>query len=249
MNPTVIEDSVSIPAGVTENVITLNNSLRKFLNAAHDGKCRFAAVQSAAGLRLDLTIGSKLFIASSEPRVGTDLSEPYDVFNDNMSARRGDQFTLRANNTTAGALTLRFRLVNEALKEDGSSLSEQEWAQVPPDDRTMQRGPVSIADGSVDFQLLDGLIWERPPVPSYLQLFMTASAAGMTKTLDVEETNIIPPSAIAPNNRVPRDPDDAVIEGVEVADRDLILVAVTNRSGGALNAFWKTKLTELARQV
>jgi hypothetical protein len=111
----------------------------------------------------------------------------------------------------------------------------------------MQQGPVSIADGEVDFQLLDGTRYERPPVDSLMEVFMTTSSAGLTRTVDVGTENVSPPAAIPPNNRVPIDPFDKTIQGVECPKDEQISLGITNQTGGPLNVSWKVKLYELVR--
>lgn len=239
MQPIIIEDRISIAANSTnDNVIVSNASLRRYLRAPFTAQGKLVAIQSAAGLIISLDYGSKNVVADSTLRVGTDMQEPLDVINDQWFPFTGDQLVLRASNTTGGALFLTYRIV--LFPWDGVS-------QIPPDARVMQRGPISIPDNTVDAQLLDGLRYERPPVPSILEVFMTASAAGLTRQLFVEMESIAPPSAVGPLNRVPQDPFDRTVEGVEVDVDKLIELSVTNRSGGPLNVFWKTVLQELQR--
>lgn len=239
MQPVIIEDRISIAANTTnDNVIVSNASLRRYLRAPFPAQGKLVAIQSAAGLLISMDYGSKNVVADSQLRVGTDMQEPNDVVNDQWFPREGDQLVLRCSNTTGGALFLSYRIV--LFPWDGQS------AFPPlPDARVMQRGPVSIPDNSVDFQLLDGLRYERPPVPSILEVLMTASAAGLTRELYVDTGSIAPASAIPPLNRVPLDPFDKTIEGVEVPEDKLIQLSITNRSGGALSVFWKTILQEL----
>lgn len=235
--PVIIEDQISIAANATnDNVIVSNASLRKYLRAPFAARGKLLAVISATGVRIDLDYGSKNVVASSDLRVGTDLQNPLDLLSDEWYPNEGDQLVLRAVNTTAGAITLRYRIILEAME-----------TELPPDQRVQQRGPVSIAANAVDTQLLDGLRYERPPVPSILEVFMTASATGLTRVLDVDVENIAPPSAIPPLNRIPQDPFDSVISGVEVNEDKLIDLKTSNTTAGALNVFWKIKLQELVR--
>lgn len=242
MQPQIIEDSIAVAANtVVENIIAANNSLRSLLRSPFPANGKILAIISATGLQISLDYGSKNVLAPSDLRVGTDLQDPFDVLNDDWYVNEGDMLILRANNTTGGAITLRYRIVLTPLAEPGQAV------ELPPDSRVMQRGPVAVAAGVVDQQLLDGLRYERPPVPSTLEVFMTASAAGLTRQLYVEQDRISPPTSIPPLNRVPQDPSDSVIDGIEVPEDKLIQLPVSNPTGGALNVFWRTKLTEIAR--
>lgn len=247
MQPTIIEDTISIAASSTnENVIASNSALRGLLQTPYPCKIRLLAVQSAAGLRLDFDHGSKNTVKSSEIRVATFAEDPLDIINDEQFAQEGEQLVLRAVNTTVGALTLRYRIVLEPQVGDDWTPGTQ--IELPPDTRVMQRGPISVANGTNDLQLLDGLAYERLDSPSILRVLMSQSAIGMTRQLYIEQDRIAPPSAIAISNRIPQDPFDSTIEGVEVPENALQQLQVTNNSGGALNVFWKTKNQELIRK-
>jgi hypothetical protein len=248
MNPWVIEDSISIAAGVTvDNVIALNNSLRGLMQAPFPFRGGLIAVQTVTGLRIDLSIGSKRLVYSSDLRVGTTFQDPDDVVNDEFFGQEGDIIALRAANPTGGAIVLRYRFV-------GMPVVDESWApgsgavQLPPDCLVMQRGAVSIANGTIDLDLLDNLDLQRLPYPVRAKFFMTASAAGMTRTLFIEQDRVAPPSFINITNRVPLDPFDMTIDGVEVPPNHDQKLQVTNQSGGALNAFWKQKCYEVYRR-
>lgn len=248
MQPTIIQDSISIAGNtINENVIVSNPSLRGLLEAPYPARIRLLAVQSATGLRLDASHGPQRYVASSDLRVSTSTpDDPLDVVNDEAYTDAGDQQVLRVVNTTGGAITLRYMLIMEPLVGD-------EWIpgtriNLPPDVLVMQRGPISIANATVDQQLLDGLPFERVNVPSILKVLMTQSAAGILRQLYVDQDRIAPPSAISLNNRVPQDPFDMTINGVEVPANALQQLQASNASGGALNVFWKTKNQQLIRR-
>ncbi len=247
MQPVIIEDTIAIAGSSTnENVIVSNASLRGLLQTPYPCKISLLAVQSAAGLRIDFDHGSKNTVKSSEIRVATFAEDPLDVINDEHFAQEGEQLVLRAVNTTVGALTLRYRIKLEPLV--GDDWTPGQAFDLPPDTRVMQRGPIAVANGTNDLQLLDGLAYERLDVPSILRVLMSQSAIGMTRQLYIEQDRVAPPSAIAISNRIPQDPFDSTIDGVEVPENALQQLQVTNNSGGALNVFWKTKNQELIRR-
>lgn len=244
MQPIVIQDAIAIAANsVNTNVIASNTSLKALQRLPFACKISFAMVQSATGITIDLDVGSSNVIASSNGRVSASTPEtPLDVLNDDFFGYEGDLLTLKATNTTGGAITIRYMFVAEPMAEPGEAV------QLPPNALVMVAGPVAVANGLTDFQLLDGLRYERAPTPCALDIFMTQSAAGMTRSVYIESERIAPPSAISLANRIPQDPFDVTVTGIEVEQDKEIQLSVTNLSGGALNVFWKTKMQQMVRQ-
>lgn len=247
MQPVIIEDTISIAGSATnENVIVSNSSLRGLLQTPWPCRGRLLAVQSVAGLRIDMDHSSKNVVKSSEVRVATFAEDPLDVINEEWYADEGEQLVLRVANTTIGAITFRYRIVLEPMVDD--SWVPGTVVELPPDTRVMQRGPIVVAPAAVDVQLLDGLAYERLNVPSMLRVLMSQSAIGLLRQLYIEQDRVAPPSAIAISNRIPQDPFDSTIDGVEVPENALQQLQVSNPTGGALNVFWKTKNAELVRR-
>lgn len=237
MQPIIIEDSQSIAANtVVANVIALNTSLRRYLRSPFLANGKLLAVVSSGGVLIDMDYGSKNVVSQSAPRVASAMEEPQDVVNEEWYPDEGDQLVLRASNTTGAAITLRYRIVLFPLGDQAR----------PPDCRVMQRD-TSIAAGGVDTQLLDGTRYERPPVDSILKVLMSASATGLLRQLYVDTDSIAPPSVVNPTNRMPQDPFDTTIEGVEVPADKLISLSVSNPTAGALSAAWKVKIYEQVR--
>lgn len=247
MQPTIIQDAISVAANsINENVIVSNAALRGLLEAPYPARIRLLAVISATGLRLDASHSSSKYAASCDLRVSTSTpDDPLDVVNDEAYTQAAEQMVLRATNTTGGAITLRYMLILEPVVDES-------WTgglvDLPGDVLVMQRGPVSVADGTDALQLLDGLPFERVSVPSILKVFMTQSATGLLRQLYIDQDRIAPPSTISLNNRVPQDPFDMTINGVEVPANELQQLQVSNNSGGALSVFWKTKNQQLVRR-
>jgi len=243
MQPVVIQDSIAIAANsVNENVIVSNNSLRALQRLPFPARLTFAAVQSAAGLQFDFNCGAENLVSSSNGRVTTSTPQiPLDVVTSEGYGSEGDMLIVRAANTTGGAITLRYMIIAEALGEPG------QMVDLPPNTRVMQQGPTVVTNGTVDQQLLDGLRYERPRVDSILDVFMTQSAAGITREIYIDMERIAPASTISLENRIPQDPFDTTVGGIEAPEDKQIQLQVTNQSGGNLNVFWKTKLTELVR--
>lgn len=244
MQPVVIQDAISIAANsVNENVIVSNNALRALQRLPFPAKVLLAAVQSAAGLQLDFYIASKRVVASSNPRVSASTPElPLDVINGNAYGEEGAILVLRVANPTGGALTLRYQIIAEALADSGVQV------QLPPDEIVMQQGPTNVPNGTVDQQLLDGLPYEYAPADLIMDILMTSSAAGLTRQVFVDMDRVAPSSSISLANRIPQDPFDTTVTGVQVPADEQVQLAITNNSGGALSVFWKTVMQELVRQ-
>jgi len=247
MQPTIIQDAISVAANsINENVIVSNPALRGLLESIYPSRIRLLAVISATGLRIDATHGSSKYAASCDLRVSTSTpDDPLDVVNDEAYTQAGEQMVIRAVNTTGGAITLRYMLILEPLVDETFQGGQ---VVLPPDVLVMQRGPVAVADATAALQLLDGLIFERINVPSILKVFMTQSAAGILRQVFIDQDRIAPPSTISLNNRIPQDPFDMTINGIEVRENQLQQLQVSNNSGGSLNVFWKTKNQQLIRR-
>lgn len=247
MQPTIIQDAISVAANsINENVIVSNAALRGLLEAPYPARIRLLAVISATGLRIDASHGSSKYASSCDLRVSSSTpDDPLDVVNDEAYTQANEQMVIRAINTTGGAITLRYMLILEPLVGDDYVGG---LVDLFPDVLVMQRGPVAVADGTAALQLLDGLPFERISVPATLKIFMTQSAAGILRQVFIENDRIAPPSTISLNNRIPQDPFDMTISGVEVPANKLQQLQVSNNSGGSLNVFWKTKAQQLIRQ-
>lgn len=241
MDSIIIEDVQAIAAvSIIDNIIMVNNALKPLVKIPFPCRGKLLAVQSATGLRLDLTHGQRKVLASSDIRVPAVFSpeDPNDVVADEWYGEPGEMLALRVTNTTAGALNLRYRILLEPLYDEW--MPGMDYGPLPPDTLTMQRVQ-SIAAGAADINVLDGLEFEQLPVPSLLRVLMTAAATGLTRQLYIEQTRIAPPSAISILNRVPMDPFDETIKGVEVAENDSQVLQISNPTGGAVVVNWKTK--------
>jgi hypothetical protein len=248
MQPVIIQDSVSIASGaIVPNVIALNTSLRGVLECPFPAMGKLVAVQSAAGLLLDLDYGSKNVVSSAEVRVNTFFEQPQDIINDDWYCQESDQISLRCVNVSGGAITLRYMIVLEPMVDE-SNWTPGQAVQLPPDTRVMQRGPISVVNNTVDLQLVDATRYERINVPSLLRILMTQSAIGLLRTVLVEQDRIAPPGTISITNRIPLDPFDETVMGIEVPANALLQLLVSNNSGGTLSVFWKTKHKELIRR-
>lgn len=240
MNPVIIEDVISIAANTTnQNVIVSNSSLRRYLRCPFAADVELIATISAAGLSINMDYGSKNVVSQYVPRIESaaqPMQEQLDTINDEFYPNEGDQLVLSCTNSTGGALSLRYRLTLYPRPAD----------QRPPDKRVTGITQV-IGAGAVDTQILDGNRYERPPVPSKMKLFMTASAAGLLRRVEVDTSTLAPPSTIPPANRTPQDPFDLSIAGIEVPDDNQILVPVSNPTGGPLTLFWRMELEEMVR--
>jgi len=244
MQPTIIEDSISIAANsVNQNVIVSNPSLRGLLNAPHPSRIKLLAIQSALGLTFDASHGSQLYAAACVPRIATVMQEPNDVINGDAYCQAQEQMILRVSNTTGGALDFRYRLELTPVVDDTWQAGN---VDLPPDAVVMQSQSVVTA-GDVDEQLLDGLTFEQLAVPAVLKVLMTGTAAGLLRQLFIDQDRIAPPSAVNPANRIPMDPFDTTIAGVEVPANARQYLSISNPTGGNITVTWKTIAQKLVR--
>lgn len=240
MQPIIIEDNISIAAGTTnENVIASNPALERYLRCPFNAGGQFMAVISAVGLIVNVEHGDRNVVADTAPRVGTDLQEPIDVINGDWYAEKGEQLVVKVNNPTGGALSIRYRITLINLADMGIM-------ELPPDSQVMGQ-VTSIAAAAVSTDVLSGTKLQRPARDSFLEVFATASAAGLTREVYIDQTNVAPPSAIAPLNRMPQDPFDRNVEGIQAPRDSNIALQVSNPTGGALSFFWRVKLRNLVR--
>lgn len=244
MQPVIIEDVIAIAAGATnENVIASNAALRGLLNAPWPARIKLLCVTSAVGLRVDALHGSSMYVSSSDPRIATFAEDPLDLVNDDAYCQAQEQMILRVNNSTGGSLDFRYRLVL-------SPLVDETWdgmpVELPPDTKVMQRLQ-AITTLQTDVQLLDGLTFEQLAAPSILRVLMTASATGLIRQLFIDQDRVAPPSIISLANRIPQDPFDSTIDGVEVPANRKQFLSVSNPTAGTLTVRWKTKNKELFR--
>jgi len=238
--PIVIQDSVSIAANtVNENVIASNNSLRGLLRLpAGVWRISVSFTQSALGMLVDFNIGPRNVVSSTGPRVDAGAPQvPLDVINSDCYGEEGDILTLRVTNTTGGALTFRYVVVAEEI----------DVSDVQGDSRVIAQGPITINASATDVQVLDGLRYERAPKDSILNVYMTSSAAGLTRQVYVDMDRIAPASAISIANRMPQDPFDLTVSGIQVPKDSLIQIPISNTTGGALSLFYRITLKELSR--
>lgn len=243
MQPVVIQDSITIALGSTNyNVIVSNESLRPLQRLPFPAKITLAMVASAADLQVSLDCGSDNLVSDSNGRISTSTPElPLDVVNDEAYGEEGDLLVLKAVNPTGANIELRYMIIAQPLANSG------EVVNLPPNTRVMQQGPIAVNTGTTDLQLLDGLRYERARVDSIMTVLMTQSAAGITREIYIDSERIAPPSTISLANRIPQEPFDLTITGVECPADKLIQLTVSNQSGNNRNVFWKQKLQELVR--
>jgi len=180
MQPVIIQDTITIGAGLTnENVIVSNPSLESLQRLPFAAKIGIAAVTSAAGLLIDFDVGASNFVKSSNVRISSGSPQlPLDVVNDEIYQREGAMLILRATNPTGGNIVLRYIIVAEPV------------SALLPCQRVMQQGPTTVNAAAVDQQLLRGLMYENPPHDCLLEILMTSSAAGLLRQVYVETIRV-----------------------------------------------------------
>ena len=246
MQPHIIEDSITVPSAGFANVIAQNNSLLPLIVLPFPAKLRLIAVQSATGLTLDLFHSQMQVASACVPRIATAFDDPLDVIADDAFAGEGEQLVLRANNSSGGNLTLRYKI--EAIPLVGEEWTPgQPFDLGPYPDTLTMRSSVSIAAAAVDQQLLNGLQFERLPWPSILEVLMTQSAIGLLRQIYIDQTRVSPPAAFSIANRSPQDPFDRTAGEIECAPNAKQQLQVSNPTVGALTVFWATRNRLLQR--
>jgi len=244
MQPIIIEDAISIAANSTqENAIAANNALKALQRLPFAAKMVFAATQSANGLQFQLDVGSSNVVYASNSRaIATSPEMPLDIVNGNFYGQYGDLIVLRIVNTTGAAITLRYRIIAEPVGEPSVAM------ELPPNDIVQQQGPTSIAAAANDIQLLSGTRYERAVVDSIMDLFMTMSNTGLVRQVYVDTERVSPSTTYSILNRIPQDPFDQTVSGIQVPEDKEIQISVSNPTGGAINNFYKMVLRQLVRR-
>lgn len=237
MQPVIIEDRITVGANTSiPNIIASNAGLTRYNRAPFNAKGAVLFIQSATGLLISLSHGSKEVVFNASPRVGADMQYPNDCINEDWYVEEGEMLNLAVVNPTGGAIILSYRIVLHPWEE-----------ALPPDSLVMQAGPVTIVNNTFGLDILNGLKYSRPPQPCILDVYMTASAAGLQREIFVDTESISPVTYIPPLNRIPQKPFDVVVGGIEAPQDKQIAIPITNVSGGPLSVFWRTVMQELSR--
>jgi hypothetical protein len=240
MQPIIIEDSLSIPPGTTDNVIKLNPALERYLRCPFNGHGKLWAVRGATGLRIGLDYGSHNVVHDSDIRVSTGIQDPFDLVSDGWWPDEGHQLTLKAINSTNAPIVLEYRILLEAAP-DG--------IPQPADKHVFQR-QVTLTDSPDAVQLLDGTRYEQMPIPAFCSFFMTSSVDGVKREVYVSNENIAPPSNVPASNRIPQDPLDLSVSRIEAAPHKKIELQAKYNPGDSSTAvvFFKQVVQDLVRQ-
>lgn len=233
----IVRDVVSVGASSTvENVIAGNTAASRYIRPPFNAIGRLLANVGTADLRAELIINGRTVMDDSNLRVqgaNTVLDPLVDVMVPAFFVPAGSQMVLRSINPSAGAKELRYLI---ELEETDQQITDKP---------VTQRGPVSIAAGG-KVQLLTGMKFERPRTDSYMDVFASASGAGLVIQVLVDGVSIVPPTPIQYSNRLPSNPGDLLASRIECPADKLIELLVENPTGGALNVFWRTELDEQA---
>lgn len=107
--PIVYQDELSIGAGVTEPNVAKDNRL---VQLPKSGRLGLAINGSAAGLRVQLTVGSDEVVTDSAVNAfNRSIETDKDFLVRGIPVSAGERVTLRISNPTAGALTATWRLI------------------------------------------------------------------------------------------------------------------------------------------
>lgn len=239
MQPIIIEGQLAIAAGETvTNVIRAIPALERYLRAPMSSPFWDGSLEAIFSLPdvgyAALDYGSKSVVDSSLLAEGTFLTFPYNVINNDWHCGGGDQLVLSCQNRDAvvdGVLYFRITLRPTDIRQT-DSLVTQDMSAIP---------------NSAEYvSLLAGRKFERLVIPGYLGIFLSAAGANLVRQVYIEQANIAPESNIPATNRIPRDPDDFSIGGIEVPTNQLQVIQVRQSlvASGDVTVFWRTAFKE-----
>jgi hypothetical protein len=241
MQPIIIEGQLSIAAGeMVTNVIRAIPSLERYLRAPTSSPHWDGSLEALFSLPdvgyVTLDYGSKSVVDSSLLGEGSFLTYPYNMINPDWHCSGGDQLVLSCQNrdaVTDGVLFFRITL-RPTEQRQTDSLVTQDMSAIPND---------------LDYvSLLAGRKYERLMVPGYLGIYLSAADDTLVRQVYIEQSNIAPESNIPATNRIPRDPDDFSIGGIEVPINQQQTIQVRQASAGAgdVLVFWRSSFKEAA---
>jgi len=239
MQPIIIEGQLAVAAGETvTNVIRAIPSLERYLRAPTsslywDGTLEAVFSDPLVGY-ISFNYGAKEVIDDSLLAEGAFLTFPYNVINSDWHCSGGDQLVLTCQNRDAmvdGTIFFRITL-RPTDQRQTDSLVTQDMNAIPNDTQYVS--------------LLAGRKFERLTLPGYLGIYLSAADDTLVRQVYVEQANIAPESSIPATNRIPRDPDDFSIGGIEVPQNQQQTVQVRQSSAGAgdVDVFWRTVFKE-----
>lgn len=98
---------------------------------------------------------------------------------------------------------------------------------------SMDAEVVVPANGRVD-NAFNAQQFQTIPFNALLRLMDTGSATGLRRSLNVSGTQVLDRGLVSSQNRVPVDPDDNVVTGVEAMQGQQVFAPVENTTAGAL---------------
>jgi len=237
MQPIILEGEVTIAAGSSvPNLIRAVPDLERYLRAPQDSpfwNAQIFAIASVAGVGfLDVEYGSKRVVDHAQLVQATNITNPYTLINGDWHPKAGDMLVLRGfNEDPADPITITFRVILEAAEQQET------------DTLVMQDSTVIAAD-AVPQHAFAGRQFETVEKPGLLTLFLSADDVGQKRSVYIEQTNIAPPSNIPATNRIPLDPDDESIDGIEVPQGKKQDLELLGTQGNVV--FWRSAFKELA---
>ncbi len=241
MQPIIIEGSLAVAAGETvNNVIRAIPSLERYLRAPTSSPFWDGSLEAVFSIPDDgyvsLDYGAKSVVDTSLLAEGAYLTYPYNMINSDWHCGGGDQLVLACSNRDAvvdGVLYFRITLRPTDVRQT-DSLVVQDMTAIPNDTEYVS--------------LLAGRKYERLVVPGYLGIFLSGADDTLVRQVYIEQANIAPESGIPATIRIPRDPDDFSIGGIEVPQNQQQVLQVRQASAGAgdVNVYWRTSFKEAA---
>ena len=110
--------------------------------------------------------------------------------------------------------------------------------------KTVFQGQAVIAAGDTDVDVIANKRFRIVDENSFGELLMTGSAIGLQAQMFVGKANVMEKSDISAANRIPQDPQDKLMDEIEIRAGQQLQLPVSNPTAGDLTVFWKIVLDD-----
>jgi len=225
--------TTTVPAGDTvENALIDEVYRRVPFNASG---MLFINIEGA-GVRYEYGVAGRMLTAQNDARIAPAtglILKPDDMALSYITLPVGAEQVLRLTNPTVAPLDVNWEIF-------GAEAEVGETAQL-----AAIRGPLTVGDGDAIENVLAGIdMVQFPRVDSDYDIYMSAGDPGLLVTLMVDQRQVAPPRIVPASNRVPIEPDDQVLDSVEVPAKANVAIRVENPTGGAIDFSFAVKPRE-----
>lgn len=229
-----LSGTTTVPAGSTvENALSAEVYKRIPFNAFG---MLFVNVE-AAGVRYEYGIAGRMLTAQNDARIAPAagvIEKPDDTALAYILMPVGAEQVLRLTNPTVAPVDVNWEIFGS---EADSEATPAQLAAI--------RGPLTVPDGDAIENVLEGIdMVQFPRVDSDYDVYMSAGDPGLLVTMLVDQRQVAPPRIVPASNRVPIEPDDQVLDSVEVPAKANVAIRVENPTGGDIDFSFAIKPRE-----